>query len=109
MIEQRLRLGDFEGDTVLGPPGTGGVATVVCRKSRLTMVAKVRSKDSEHVYDKLKQRLKELDEERRHSITLTTAPNSRVATGWKNTWALSYTLLIRAVRISAARTKTPMA
>ena len=70
VIEQRLRLGDFEGDTVLGPPGTGGVATVVCRKSRLTIVVKVRSKDSEHVYDKLKQRLKELDEEHRHSLSL---------------------------------------
>src|SRR3569623_732474 len=27
VIEQRLRLGDFEGDTVLGPPGTGGLVT----------------------------------------------------------------------------------
>lgn len=52
VIEQRLRLGDFEGDTVLGPPATGGVATVVCRKSRLTMIVKVRSKDSKHVYAK---------------------------------------------------------
>src|SRR5437868_5774267 len=31
VIEQRLRLGDFEGDTVLGPPGTGGLATIVDR------------------------------------------------------------------------------
>jgi IS30 family transposase len=69
VIEKRLRLGDFEGDTVLGPPGTGGVATLVCRKSRLTIVAKVQSKNADHVHAKLKQRLKELDEERRHSIT----------------------------------------
>ena len=27
VIERRLRPGDFEGDTVLGPPGTGGLAT----------------------------------------------------------------------------------
>lgn len=68
-IERRLRLGDFEGDTVLGPPGTGGLATLVCRKSRLTIVLKIQSKDSAHVHEKLKQRLKQLDEERRRSIT----------------------------------------
>ena len=30
VIEQRLRLGDFEGDTVLGPPGTDLVPLVAC-------------------------------------------------------------------------------
>lgn len=69
LIEERLRFGDFEGDTVLGPPGTGGLATLVDRKSRLTIIAKVQSKDADHVHEKIKQRLKELDDERRHSIT----------------------------------------
>jgi IS30 family transposase len=32
VIEKRRRLGDFEGDTVLGPPGTGGLATLVDRE-----------------------------------------------------------------------------
>ena len=69
VIEGRLRLGDFEGDTVLGPPGTGGLATLVDRKSRLTIVVKVQSKDADHVHEKIKQRLKELEADRRHSIT----------------------------------------
>jgi len=69
IIEQRQRLGDFEGDTVLGSPGTGGLATLVDRKSRFTIVAKVHSKDADHVHEKLKQRLKQLGEDRRHSIT----------------------------------------
>jgi len=69
VIEQRRRLGDFEGDTVLGPPGTGGLATVVDRKSRYTIVHKVSSKDADHVHGKLKTRLRELDEEHRRSIT----------------------------------------
>jgi IS30 family transposase len=69
VIEQRLRLGDFEGDTVLGPPGTGGLATLVDRRSRLTIIVKVRSKNADHVHQKIKQRLKELDEEHRRSIT----------------------------------------
>jgi transposase, IS30 family len=69
VIEQRLRLGDFEGDTVLGPPGTGGLATLVDRKSRFSIVTKIQSKDANHVHSKLKQRLQELDESRRQSIT----------------------------------------
>ena len=69
VIEQRLRLGDFEGDTVLGPPGTGGVATLVDRKSRFTIIVKVRSKNADHVHRKIKQRLKQLDQQRRRSIT----------------------------------------
>lgn len=69
VIEQRLRLGDFEGDTVLGPPGTGGLATLVDRKSRFSIIVKVQSKNADHVHGKLKERLKELDEEHRRSIT----------------------------------------
>ena len=69
VIEQRLRLGDFEGDTVLGPPGTGGLATLVDRLSRFTIIVKIQSKNADHVHEKIKQRLKELDEQRRHSIT----------------------------------------
>ncbi len=64
-----MRLGDFEGDTVLGPPGTGGLATLVDRKSRYTIVVKIHSKQADHVHQKIKQRMKQLDEERRHSIT----------------------------------------
>lgn len=48
---------------------TGGLATLVDRKSRFTIVLKVRSKHADHVHQRLKERLKELDEERRHSIT----------------------------------------
>jgi len=68
-IEQRLRLGDFEGDTVLGPPGTGGLATLVDRRSRFTIVVKIQSKQADHVHRKIKQCLAELDEKHRHSIT----------------------------------------
>ena len=54
---------------MLGPPGTGGVATLVDRKSRFTIIVKVQSKNADHVHDKIKRRLKELEEERCHSIT----------------------------------------
>lgn len=69
VIESRVRLGDFEGDTVLGPPGTGGIVTLVDRKSRLTIITKIQSKDADHVHARIKQRLRELPEEQRRSIT----------------------------------------
>ena len=69
VIEQRLRLGDFEGDTVLRSAGTGGLATLVDRKSRFTIIVKIQSKQADHVHQKLKERLRELDAERRRSIT----------------------------------------
>lgn len=69
VIEERLRLGDFEGDTVLGPPGTGGLATLVDRQSRYTIMVKVQSKQADHVQAKIKHRMKDLDAERRRSIT----------------------------------------
>jgi IS30 family transposase len=69
VVEQRARLGDFEGDTVLGPPGTGGLATLVDRRARYTIIAKVGSKDANLVHRKIKERLKQLDAKRRRSIT----------------------------------------
>lgn len=69
VIEQRLRLGDFEGDTVLGAPGTGGLATLVDRKSRYAIVGKIHSKEADHVHEKIKERLKQLDQKRRRSVT----------------------------------------
>jgi IS30 family transposase len=70
VIEQRLRLGDFEGDTVLGPPGRGGLATLVDRKSRLTIIVKIRSKQADHVHQKIRDRLKLLEEDQCRSVTL---------------------------------------
>ncbi len=69
VIEARLRLGDWEGDTILGPPGTGGLVTLVDRKSRYTIITKIQSKDADHVHARIKKRLKELAEEQRHSLT----------------------------------------
>ena len=69
VIEQRRRLGDFEGDTVLGTPGSGGLVTLVDRRSRYAIVAKTKNKDSRRVRRRIGQRLNELDASRRRSIT----------------------------------------
>lgn len=70
VIEARARLGDFEGDTVLGPPGTGGLLTLVDRRSRLALVSKVANKEADRVQGKVKQRLQNLQDDQRHSVTL---------------------------------------
>jgi transposase, IS30 family len=69
VIEERRRLGDYEGDTVLGPPGAGGLVTLVDRQSRFTIVTKVRCQEARHVHDKIKDRLKPLPEHQRRSVT----------------------------------------
>jgi IS30 family transposase len=68
VIETRSRLGDFEGDTVLGPYD-GGLVTLVDRKSRYTIMFKIRTKKADHVQQKIKERLKRLDVKRRRSVT----------------------------------------
>ena len=49
---------------------TTGLATLVDRKSRYTLIIKIRSKHADHVQQKIKERLKQLDMKRRHSVTI---------------------------------------
>lgn len=70
VIERRERLGDFEGDLVLGKQGTGGLATFVDRKSRYVVMTKVIRKDSRYVYRAARRRLLQVPSDRRHSMTL---------------------------------------
>jgi transposase, IS30 family len=57
IIERRGRIGDLEGDTVLGPPGTGGVLTLVDRLSRFLVTRKVHCKEAPHVATQLVESL----------------------------------------------------
>lgn len=68
-IERRERMGDFEGDLVLGKQGTGGLATLVDRKSRYTLLTKVIRKDSRYVYRATRRRLSQLPAANRRSVT----------------------------------------
>lgn len=69
IIEQRGRLGDFEGDLVLGCPGSGGLLTLVDRRSRFLSLELVRNKTARHVHDRVKQALSKLPATQRQSIT----------------------------------------
>ncbi|MBN2258742.1 MAG: IS30 family transposase [Anaerolineaceae bacterium] len=44
IVDQRIRFGDWEGDTLEGAKGTGGLATHVERKSRYLLAAKLTDK-----------------------------------------------------------------
>lgn len=70
VFEARARMGDFEGDTILGRQGSGGIVTLVDRKSRLTLLAKIDSKQAEHVAHRSRLRLKRLADAPLCSVTL---------------------------------------
>lgn len=59
-IEERKRCGDWEGDTVCGSPGKGGLVTLVDRKSRKLIAIKIDNFRSETVYDAVYHALKNL-------------------------------------------------
>ncbi len=46
IIEKRIRVGDWESDTIEGAKGTGYVATHVCRKTKYVVLAKLRTKSA---------------------------------------------------------------
>lgn len=51
-VESRMRVGDWEGDTVMGKKGTGCVLTLVDRQTRLLIAGKQESKHSQELADK---------------------------------------------------------
>lgn len=69
IIERRGRLGDFEGDLVLGLPGSGGLLTLVDRRSRFLCLELVKNKTSRHVHQRVKQALAKLPDGQRRSLT----------------------------------------
>lgn len=60
VIKNRERCGDWEGDTVCGSPGKGGLVTLVDRKSRKLIAIKIDNFFSETVYNAVYHALKDL-------------------------------------------------
>jgi transposase, IS30 family len=67
---ERRRLGDWEGDTIIGKGHRGVVLTCVDRTSRYTLARKVEACASEPVAEQLQQTIRRLPEEKRQSLTL---------------------------------------
>ena len=69
VIERRGRLGDLEGDTVCGQPGSGALLTLVDRRSRLTRLRKLQDKTARRTHQKFREALDSLPANQRHSTT----------------------------------------
>jgi IS30 family transposase len=68
LVAKRQRLGDWEGDTIIGVGCKGAIVSVVDRTSRLTILAKVETKNPEGVAKVLVEKLQSF-KELSHTIT----------------------------------------
>lgn len=70
IVETRERIGDWEGDTVIGTHTRGAViATMVERKSRFTRLVKAKNKTTVEVINKIEQRMRPIST-LVHTVTL---------------------------------------
>ena len=68
--DERRRIGDWEGDTIVGKGRTGYLLTCVDRASRYLMARKVKTCAAEPVAARLKHTIGQLPASKRHSLTL---------------------------------------
>lgn len=68
-IERRERVGDWEGDTIVGANRSGGVLSVVERRTGFTILAKVERLNSDRVAKRIVRRMKRLPRSQRSSVT----------------------------------------
>ena len=59
IVEEKTRIGDWEGDLMMGGQGGGALATLVDRKSRWTRLQRVHTKQADQVADILIEGLKD--------------------------------------------------
>lgn len=60
IIERKSRIGDWEADTIIGAGHKGAILTLVDRKSKYTIMEKLKSKTAEEVYNAITKRLSKL-------------------------------------------------
>jgi transposase, IS30 family len=69
IIEHRVRLGDWEGDTVVGAKNSGSLITHVDRMSGYALIDTVRRATAEAIKEKATIRMNRLPKYKRHTIT----------------------------------------
>lgn len=70
VVADRHRFGDWEGDTIQGKPGTGCVATLVERKSRYLVAAKLEDKKAATLTEKCVRAFGPIPRRMRQTLTL---------------------------------------
>jgi len=81
VVEDRKRVGDWEGDTVEGCKGSGFIATHVERKARYTVAVKVADKSAETVTQATLTAMKKLPPEKVRTMTF---DNGKEFAGFKD-------------------------
>jgi len=74
IVEKRSRIGDWEGDTIVGKEKTQRILTYVERKSGFGMANKLEVVTAEIVYDKTIKRFASLPKNKRHTLTRDNGP-----------------------------------
>lgn len=77
IVNQRLRIGDWEGDTVESKNHRPGINTLVERKLGLTLITKLKTKTSLSTISAVRERMKQLPQGLKHTITLDNGPENR--------------------------------
>ena len=70
IVDQRARFGDWEGDTIVGKPGHGGLLTLVERKSGFALAGKVKRLRAGNVRGCFGRLTERLPQGLRHTLTL---------------------------------------
>lgn len=60
IVEKKSRIGDWEGDTLIGAEQKGAILTLVDRKSKYTIMEKLKAKTADQVLSAIKKRLRKL-------------------------------------------------
>jgi transposase, IS30 family len=69
-VDLRRRLGDFEGDTVVGVKGSGSILTLVDRKSGYAKAEKLKNEEKETITKAMVRTLSKVGPNKRKTITL---------------------------------------
>ena len=70
IVDQRNRVGDWEGDTLEGAKGTGGLATHVDRKSRFLLAVKLADKKAATMTHQTTKAFRKVPRKLRHTLTV---------------------------------------
>ncbi len=70
IVDQRKRFGDWEGDTLEGAKGTGGLATHVERKCRYLLTAKLSDKKASTMTQQTTKAFRKVPRKLRHTLTV---------------------------------------
>lgn len=69
IVEKRERLGDYEGDTIIGKDKTKRLLTNVCRVSGYGMIDKIDAVNAENIQNVLNKRFSKIPKFKRHTYT----------------------------------------